>query len=444
MSESDATNRLLAWYRAAVAAADPGAATASAVREIANLAGTAWIIALGKGAQAMASGALTACRTRGMSVAGGLVITHAPDESATHGLPVAIGDHPVPGAGSSDAAARLATLMHDITPTQDAIVLVSGGATSLAAGPAEGIESGDLPALFEALLASGADIELMNAIRKRALRWGAGRLATMLGARRVHCLIASDVPSNDVAFIASGPCVPDELSASDVLDRIDRAGLRETIPAAVIDLLDRQAAGNTPETPKPDHPRFASTTTRIILDRHVAANAAASAARAAGMRVLVETRALNGDAAAAGEAVARQALVTRGPRLLVWSGETTVQLGDDPGRGGRCQELALSAARILHDAGTAANGITILAAGTDGRDGPTDAAGAVADNTTWSRVAQAGVDPAQALQRHDAFTALDAAGALIRTGPTGTNVNDIVLTVISDGGWEKRDGENAT
>lgn len=432
MSQPDQAERLIAWYSAGVAAADPRRATAAAVSAIEDLARTVWVIALGKGAHAMASGAADACAARGATIAGGLVIAQAPDESASHGLPVAIGDHPVPGPGSLAAAEQLGALAARVTDGDDAIVLVSGGATSLAAGPTDAVAADDLPRLFESLLSSGADIELMNAVRKRALRWGAGRLAVALGARRVHCLIASDVPSNDVAFIASGPCVPDELTAADVLDRLTSAGLADAVPPSLAALLEQQRAGQAPETPKPSHPRFASTSTRIIVDRQAAANGAATAARAAGWRVLVETAPLTGDAAMAGEAIARQALLARGPKLLAWSGETTVRLGPDAGRGGRCQELALSAARVLHTAGADARGIVVLAAGTDGRDGPTDAAGAVVDAGTWARMDEAGIDPAHALARHDAFTALDAAGALLRTGPTGTNVNDLVLVQVGD------------
>jgi hydroxypyruvate reductase len=323
-----------------------------------------------------------------------------------------------------------------VPETDDALVLVSGGATSLIAGPVEGLGNEDIPGLFEALLASGADIEMMNAIRKRVLRWGAGRLAVALRARRVHCLIASDVPGNDPAFIASGPCVPDESTASEVLAQARQVGVLRSLPASVTAMLERQAARQQEETPKPSHPRFRSTSARIVLDRHVAVSGVVESARRAGVTAMVEEQPLNGDAAQAGVAIAARGLASArdssGGRsqLLVWSGETTVRLGTNPGVGGRSQELALSAARELSHAGEPGRGITILAAGTDGRDGPTDAAGAVVGYKTWNLIAAAGLDPEAALARHDAHSALDAVNALVRTGPTGTNVNDLVLALI--------------
>jgi glycerate-2-kinase len=437
MQNRDHVETLIALYRTGVAAADPRRATTEAVRALSDLATAAWVIAAGKGAHAMATGATQALAARGVRVAGGIVVAHAPDRMASHGLEVAIGDHPVPGSGSFRAASRIGSLAGTVPESDDALVLVSGGATSLLAGPAEGIPERDLPVLFEALLASGADIEVMNAIRKRVVRWGAGRLAVALHARRVHCLIASDVPGNDTASIASGPCVPDESTASDVLVRAERAGLLPALPPSVVSLLKRQVAGLGEETPKPGHPRFRTTATTIILDRHVAVRGAAGAARTLGIDVTIEEAPLSGDAAEAGAAIATRGLDAAGdssgtaPKLLAWSGEPTVRVEPGSGTGGRCQELALAAACALDRAGDPARHVTILAAGTDGRDGPTDAAGAVVGYKTWEQIEAAGIDPEEALARHDSHRALDAVGSLLRTGPTGTNVNDLVLALVS-------------
>jgi hydroxypyruvate reductase len=437
MHHRDPAALLVEWFRAGVAAADPRRATAEAVRELTDLAPSVWVIAAGKGAHSMASGAVEVLAEGAVRVAGGLVVAHAADATASHGLHVVIGDHPVPGAGSFGAARELEILTDAVPETDDALVLVSGGATSLIAGPVEGLGTEDIPGLFEALLASGADIEMMNAIRKRALRWGAGRLAVAMSARRVHCLIASDVPGNDPAFIASGPCVPDESTAVDVLARADQAGILRSLPVPVTLLLERQVARQQEETPRPSHPRFRTTSARIILDRHVAAGGVVESARRRGVAATVEEKPLTGDAAQAGVAIATRALASARdssgsrPHLLVWSGETTVRLGTNPGLGGRSQELALSAAEVLARASEVARDITILAAGTDGRDGPTDAAGAVVGYNTWDRIAAAGLEPEDALARHDAHSALDAVNALVRTGPTGTNVNDLVLALIA-------------
>jgi glycerate-2-kinase len=439
MDNADPTRLLVEWFKAAVAAADPRRATADAVHALTNLAGTVSVIAVGKGAHAMASGAVEALSDLGVHVDGGLVVAHSAADDATHGLDVAIGDHPVPGSGSFEAARRLGAVLAAVPRSDDAIVLVSGGATSLVAGPVEGLRGDDVTALFKALLASGADIEVMNAIRKRVLRWGAGRLAVALHARRVHCLVASDVPGNDAAFIASGPCVPDEMTAAAVLVRAERAGVLPVLPPAVVSLIKQHVAGLRDETPKPSHPRFRTTTTQVILDRHVAVDGATASARAAGVDVTVYDAPLTGDAALAGAAIATRALDTAadssggGPRLIAWSGETTVELDAGSGTGGRCQELALAAACMLDRAGERARPVTILAAGTDGRDGPTDAAGAVVGYKTWERIAAAGIDPEAALAHHDSHQSLDAVGALLRTGPTGTNVNDLVLALVASG-----------
>jgi glycerate-2-kinase len=427
---------LTSVFTAAVSTADPFRVTQEAVAGLSNLAPSAWVIAVGKGSAAMARGAVQALEKRRVVLSGGIVVAQARPSDPVEPLEFAIGDHPVPSDQSFAAASQLGRLLTRVPSSDDAIVLVSGGATSLIAAPVPPIPDPDIAQLFKTLLASGADIELMNALRKRVLRWGAGRLAVALRARRIHCLVASDVIGNDPAFIASGPCVPDSLTSRDVLASAAVAGLLPSLPDAVRDYINDVAAGRGEETPKPDHPRFASTTTTVILDRGHAIRGAVEALRDAGIVAEVHSEPLTGRASLAGTHVVDAALslanhVAAVPRCVVYSGETTVQLGARHGRGGRCQELALSAARALHEAGESARGITVLAAGTDGRDGPTEAAGAIVDATTWSRAEAAGVDADAALRDHDSNPALDAAGALLRTGPTGTNVNDLVLVLLS-------------
>lgn len=420
-------------YRAAVAGADPRRATRQAVTALSDLAARVWLFAVGKGAHGMASGAMEALRDRNVTVAGGLVVSNAPDKAATHGLDATEGDHPTPGPSSFAAADRLGALASRTTSDGDAIVLVSGGATSLIAGPVPGIGENDLQKAFSALLASGADIELMNAVRKRLLRFGAGRLALALKCRRVHCLIASDVMGNDPASIASGPCVPDRSTARETRTRAQNAGVWDTLPAPVRAHLDAMAERNVPDVPPHDHPRFASTSARVILDRTDAERGAAKAAGDLGASVEIQPDPLSGEAAAAGGRFASQLLARerRSSDCIIWSGETTVTLGDTPGTGGRCQEFALACAMALEAAGSDARGITVLAAGTDGRDGPTDAAGAIIDSTTCVAMRRSGVDPVATLGAHDSYRALGAAGALLKTGPTGTNVNDLVIALLS-------------
>ena len=414
-------------YLAGVKAADPHRVTREAVAQLGDLAREAWVFAIGKGSHGMASGAVEALRERGVPVRGGLVVAHAADPSATHGLEFAQGDHPTPGDGSFRAADRLGAIAASVEHDADAIVLVSGGATSLIAAPIEGITGPELVAAFETLLASGADISLMNAIRKRLLRFGGGRLALALPSRRVHCLIASDVIGNDPASIASGPCVTDSSRAGDVRERAVAAGVWDRLSLRVRQHIE------TTDLPRPDHARFVTTAVRVILDRTHAEHGAAEEALRLGAQVQVRSDPLSGNAATVGQEFARQLVTGRRQALqcIIWSGETTVTLPPNSGRGGRCQEFALACALALENAGDAAKGITVLAAGTDGRDGPTDAAGAIVDGSTCSAIRQTGTEPAALLPDHASYNALDSVGALLRTGPTGTNVNDLVISLLS-------------
>ena len=418
-------------FLAGVRAADPRAATRQAVRAIESLDASAWVIAIGKGAHAMASGAVDALGDRQVPVAGGLVVANAQSASASHGLESLIGDHPTPGHHSFAAAARLAEVAAQTTSETDAIVLVSGGATSLVAAPIDPINEKDLQETFSALLGSGADIGLMNAVRKRVLRFGAGRLALALGTRRIHCLVASDVVGNDLASIASGPCVPDRGSAGETVARLEAIGALRSLPSAVRDLLAAMADGRIADVPSPDHPRFASTDAMVILDRTDAEGGVAAFAREHNTPAEVLSVPMAGEASrTAREFVA--ALLrrpSRGREVVIWSGETTVTLGSNHGNGGRCQEFALASALELERSG--AKHLTILAAGTDGRDGPTDAAGAIVDSRTCALLRDMGMNPDQSLREHNAYSALVAADALLNTGPTGTNVNDLVIALIS-------------
>jgi glycerate-2-kinase len=334
-----------------------------------------------------------------------------------------------------------------------ALVLVSGGATSLIAGPLRGMSESDLTRVFELLLASGLDIGAVNAVRRRFTRWGGGRLALAISPAAAHCLAVSDVPGDDLATIGSGPSVPDPSTADEVIDILEDAKLFDRLPKSFRTYANDVSRGAEPETPKAGHPAFAHGTARVIANNRGALDAAAEKARALGAAaVYVVDAPLIGEASTVGEAIARWLLDLRAkssppssanaPRIAIWGGETTVTLRSSSSRhsatptpppaGGRCQELALAAARTLHEAGERAAGIAILAAGTDGRDGPTDAAGAFADASTWNGIRASGKDPALALEQHDSNAALGAASALFSPGATGTNVMDVVIGVIDN------------
>ena len=371
------------------------------------------------------------------SIVGGVVV--GPDESPSP-YPTLLslrGDHPLPGRHSFAAAAKIAEVTPGHRSNDTAVVLLSGGTTSLIGAPLKGMSEGDLTALYEMLLGSGLDIKEMNAVRKRFSRWGAGRLALALAPAATHCFAVSDVADDDLSVIGSGPCAPDTETAADIQAILERAGLLPKLPETYRDYLTAVRRGTIPDTPNGNHPAFAHVSSRVIANNRNAVDGAADAARKAGLQVEVSSTRLAGEASRAGEAIARHLIARRAAgvrsHVAIYGGETTVTVTGSragPSGGGRCQELALAAARVLHEAGDDAVGITLLAAGTDGRDGATDAAGAIIDASTWNAILATGRDPAHALAAHESNGALRAGSALIGRRETGTNVNDIVAGLI--------------
>jgi glycerate 2-kinase len=437
-ASSLARELLMDLYNVATAAVDPAPALASRLGRLEREPRRRWILALGKAAIPMARAAIETLAGWGDSPAGGLVVApeiHAPPHSR---LPVLAGDHPEPGAGSLAAAEALGRAAAAVTPDDEVWVLLSGGTSSLLAAPVEGMTSQELTTLYRLLLGSGLDISAMNRIRKRFSRWGAGRLARALTPARVRVFVVSDVIGDDLPSIGSGPCVPDVTTAAEIRRMLEGAGLWGRIPAAARRVVAATESGETAETPKPGDAAFARVTLELIASNRLALEAAAKRAAELGLAPVVAETPLAGEASATGASVAASILQNCGPlgipqpaaprRCYIWGGETTVTLGDaPPGLGGRCQELALAAARELAGARP---GIALLAAGTDGRDGPTNAAGAIVDGGTWAAAAAGGRDPARDLAGHDAYRALDAAGALLKVGLTGTNVMDVVIGVV--------------
>ncbi|HEY2165127.1 MAG TPA: DUF4147 domain-containing protein [Gemmatimonadaceae bacterium] len=428
----------LELYDAAVAAAAPGPATARAVDALRIERGSRlWIFAFGKAARPMAAAAVTSTLRSLHSIVGGLIV--APDDAPSP-YPTIVsmrGDHPLPGRHSFDASAKIAEIASGRRGSDVAIVLLSGGASSLIGAPVRAINESDFVVLQEMLLGSGLDIAATNLVRKRFSRWGAGRLALALAPATTHCLAISDVAGDHLSVIGSGPCIPDGSSVADVTNLLQRANLFARLPATCRDLLTGVTRGTVPETPARSHPAFAHITGRVIGNNRLALDGVASKAEELRLATSVAPERLDGEAARAGEAIARVLIAAASEgasnACFAWGGETTVTLAAPNGAtamGGRCQELALAAARVLHQAGGDAAGIALLAAGTDGRDGATDAAGAIVDHTTWSAVAEGGRDPAQALATHESYKALRAASALIPRRDTGTNVNDVVVGVI--------------
>lgn len=427
-------------YAAAVAAAAPGPAVRRALNEVPAPRTPVWLFALGKASLPMAEAAVAALAAKQRLPAGGLVVPPAPGIAPHPALEVVPGDHPEPGPGSLAAAGALARHTAHVRPGDEAWVLLSGGATALLGAPLEGIAPQELTTLYGLLLGSGLDITAMNRIRKRFSRWGGGRLATALAPARVRVFIVSDVIGDDLPSIGSGPCVPDPTTAAEIRQALEAVCLWDRIPVSLRERVQETESGRVPETPKPGDAAFAAVETRLVVSNRLALEAAAARASALGLAPKIMEPALAGEAAAAGVAIARTVLSykpapglqpgSRRPVCLIWGGETTVTLGDDPpGLGGRSQELALSAARALAGQTTDGGPPMVLAAGTDGRDGPTDAAGAIVGPSTWDAIRRSGRDPSRDLAAHDAYRSLDAVNALLRPGLTGTNVMDVAFGI---------------
>jgi hydroxypyruvate reductase len=432
---------LLDLYDAAVAAAAPGPATAAAVTSLQIPRDRrVWIFAVGKAAHPMARAASNSLLNSLNSIVGGIVVSSSDEPSPYPTLVATTGDHPVPSSRSFAAAAKIGELVGGRLANDIALVLISGGASSLIGAPLPGMKESDLIALYELLLGAGLDIHAMNVVRKRFSRWSAGRLALALAPAATRCFAISDVRGDDLAVIGSGPCVPDQATVQDVAAILERANLLNRIPDSYRDYLDGVSRRRIPETPRATHPAFAHVQARVIGNLQLALDGAAERARSHGSGVDIIDPMLEGEASAAGQSIARYLLSRRHENsrgtisCCIWGGETTVDVGRErtgASGGGRCQELALAAALTLHEAGEAADSISILAAGTDGRDGATDAAGAVVDNSTWRSIVAAGEDPVAALANHASFGALRAANAIIPRRETGTNVTDIVIGLIA-------------
>lgn len=337
--------------------------------------------------------------------------------------------HPVPDEAGWRAAEEIVSLLGDTRPDDIVICLISGGGSALLTLPAEPLTLADLQATTTALLAAGATINQVNTIRKHLSGVKGGRLAQIAAPAAIYALILSDVVGDPLEVIASGPTVPDPTTFADAWSIVERFELREVLPQAVVQRLRAGLAGEVPDTPKPGDLIFERVHNIIIGSNRLAAQAAVQTAQQAGFGAMLLTTFLEGEAREVGKVIAALAkgLARDGgpvprPACLVLGGETTVTLRGN-GRGGRNQEMALAAALAL--AGWPNLLITCL--GTDGSDGPTDAAGAFADGQTVGRAQAIGLAAVEYLQRNDAYNFFAALNDLILTGPTNTNVNDLTF-----------------
>lgn len=342
------------------------------------------------------------------------------------------GGHPVPNPASLEAGGCALDIVTGAGPDDLVVVLVSGGASALLVLPIEGVSLQDKQATTDALLRAGADIHALNAVRKHLSKLKGGRLAAATRARVVG-LAVSDVVGDDVSVIGSGLTAGDPSSFADALAVLERYGGIEGFPPSVVAALHDGAAGRRPESPGPGSQALGRTETRVIAGRREAMVGASAEAERLGYRVRLLDAPVVGEARLAAAAYAARlrelAAAADAPLCVVSSGETTVRVTGG-GTGGRNQEFALALVEALPALGCP---VAVASVGTDGIDGPTDAAGAVVTSETHARARARQLNPDAFLQDNDAYHFFEALADLIKTGPTRTNVGDIQIALIAPG-----------
>jgi hydroxypyruvate reductase len=414
-----------------------GAAGAAGPLRI-DMAAVRRVLVVGAGkASALMAAEVEACF--GDRVAGGVVTVKYDHGASLARTRVVEAGHPVPDdAGVVGAEAALDLLA---SARQDDLVVsvISGGGSALWPAPVAGVTLAEKQALTSLLLRSGATIHEINTVRKHLSRLKGGGLARAAGGARVLNLMLSDVLGDDLSVIASGPAVPDPTTYADAWRVVVRYGLESEVPPAVRARLEAGRRGEVPETPKPGDPVFDRVVNVVVASNRQAVDAAAEEASRRGYRPLVLSTFVDGetrDVARVHAAVAREVEVAGrpvpAPACLLSGGETTVTIRGD-GRGGRNQEFTLAAGLALMgypDGAPPLMRTTVLSAGTDGTDGPTDAAGALADAALMGEAAARGLDAAAALARHDSYRFFEPVGGLVVTGPTRTNVMDVRVVLV--------------
>ncbi len=425
-------------FRAALRAADPAEAVLRHVRlngetlvaarrryrlsDFQNI----YVVGAGKASTGMARAVE---RLLGRRIRGGLINTKYGYGAALRRIEVNECGHPVPDAKGEAGAARIAKFAAGAGADDLIICLISGGASALLPLAAPPVTLEEKRQTTRLLLECGADIHEINCVRKHISAIKGGQLARLAYPATVLALVLSDVIGDDLDVIGSGPTVPDSSTCDDARAVFKKYGIWEKAPTAVRERL----ASSDAETPKPGGPIFDRVQNLIVGSNRLALDAAAREARALGFHPLLLSACVQGEArevARVHSAIAREIRTTghplRAPACVLSGGETTVTIRGT-GLGGRNQEFALAAA--LDIAGL--DNVVILSAGTDGTDGPTDAAGAIADGSTIARARAAGLNAAAHLANDDSYRFFDSLGDLIKTGPTGTNVADIQVVLCS-------------
>ncbi len=433
--------RLLRCFRAAIEAVEPSRLVESALRTDADSIRLSapgaeasfprkdlkkvYLVGGGKAGRAMGDTALLTLR--GL-VADGILAVPRGAGGSSGPLRFLEAGHPVPDIGSFASARDILAVLENAGKDDLVIALISGGGSAMISAPVQGVTAEQKGEVSRLLLRAGADIASFNTVRKHLSEVKGGLLARAAYPATVWALLLSDVPDDDPSVVASGPFSPDPTTYADAIGVLERYGLLYAVPAAARWHLSEGAAGKVPDTPKPGDPAFRNVTCALIGTNRTAMDAAARAAEEEGTEVLLLPGFLQGEAReCAGEFCSRlrSAAVALPPGrsvVLIAGGETTVQVRGN-GKGGRSQEFALAAAIELAEE----ERIAVLAGGTDGVDGPTDAAGAYADGTTAARAETLGMSVRDRLEDNDAYPLFHALGDLVVTGPTGTNVTDLAI-----------------
>ncbi|MCL3882344.1 DUF4147 domain-containing protein [Marivita sp. GX14005] len=406
-------------FDAAVEAADPAHAVrlglASCPPAAPDPGGRRVLIAVGKAAPAMLGEAMTAFPGAALS----LCVTHHENVASLPGAEIMRAGHPVPDEAGADAARRVISVLEQAEAQDSIVALISGGGSALLPAPPSGITLDEKAQLNELLLAAGFDITQMNLVRQQVSRLKGGGFARLAAPARVNAYILSDVIGDDLRVIASGPTAQPVGTAWQAIALLRDAAVWGRIPASIRLHLER----TDNEMPAP----FPNVVNSLVGSNRVSLDAMKAAADRMGWAVRIMDDALTGDVEDAARKITADLRAAAQPVVLLYGGETTVTLRGT-GRGGRNQELALRVAMAAQDSGRT---WVFLSGGTDGRDGPTDAAGGIVDPGSLARIAGAGLDAARLLANNDSHAALSASGDLLKTGATGTNVADVQVLLIA-------------
>lgn len=428
-------------FDAALRAVDPSAATMRHVVRDGNSLniggiscdldrfGGVYVVGAGK-AGAMMAGAMESIL--GDRLTGGAVNVKYGHTTPLQRVELIEAGHPIPDAAGVEGTVKIVELLERLGEDDLVFCLLSGGGSALMPLPAEGVTLAEKQAVTGRLLQCGATINEINTIRKHISRVKGGQLARLASPARVIGLVLSDVIGDPLDIIASGPTVPDASTYSDCRRILGRYGLENELPPSVIRHLDAGMKGTEPETPGPGDPVFDRTRNVMIANNRQALHAARVEAEKRGYNVLVLSSSIDGETreiarvySAMAREIARHGDPVRSPACVISGGETTVTLRGS-GKGGRNQEFVLAAAAGIDGL----ERTVVFSAGTDGTDGPTDAAGAVADGQTLARAAEQGLDAHACLDDNDAYRFFEPLGDLVITGPTHTNVMDLRLLLV--------------